>query len=78
MVTGKLPPVKLHPGRLPPPATRPWVRVRAWARVRVGGNLLGGNLPGGNFPSTGKNIHALHHYQINFYHIIKLFINFGS
>ena len=52
-VTGKLPPVKLAPGRLPPPQQiLPWVSVMVWVRVRVGGNLPGAIFQGGNFPST--------------------------
>ena len=52
MVTGKLPPVN-YPLEDCPPTNLPW--VRAWARVRVGGNLSGDNLPGGNFLSTISN-----------------------
>ena len=37
---------KLPSGRCPP-INPPWVRIRVWVRVRVGGNF-----PGGKFPCT--------------------------
>ena len=45
---------KIAPRRIAPQQILPWVRVRVWFRVRVGGNLSGGN-----FPSTITDIATL-------------------
>ena len=43
---------KIVPRNIAPEQILPWVRVRVWVSVRMGGNHTGGNLPGGNIPST--------------------------
>ena len=67
------PPVKLARKRLLPPPPQqisPWVKVRVWVRVKIGGNLPGSTLPGGNFPSTLENIRKLELFLI--FHVTRL------
>ena len=64
-MTGKLLPVKLRIGRLPPPPTNPpWIWAKVWARVRVGGNLIGGNFPC-TVLNARKHLQSSHSFMVN-------------